>query len=48
MSTFAEAPAGDKAAGEKIFKTKCAQCHTAVKGEGHKQVGDYTCSRCAA
>ena len=24
-------------AGAKIFKTKCAQCHTAAAGEGHKQ-----------
>jgi len=23
--------------GAKIFKTKCAQCHTVVKAEGHKQ-----------
>ncbi|KAG2453559.1 hypothetical protein CHLRE_12g522600v5 [Chlamydomonas reinhardtii] len=37
MSTFAEAPAGDLARGEKIFKTKCAQCHVAEKGGGHKQ-----------
>lgn len=39
MASFGEAPAGDLAAGEKIFKTKCAQCHTAEKGAGHKQVG---------
>ncbi|KAI7836718.1 hypothetical protein COHA_009416 [Chlorella ohadii] len=37
MATFAEAPAGDAAKGAKIFKTKCAQCHTAASGEGHKQ-----------
>lgn len=28
----------DVARGEKIFKTKCAQCHVAEKGGGHKQV----------
>lgn len=28
----------DAARGEKIFKTKCAQCHVAEKGGGHKQV----------
>jgi len=28
----------DLARGEKIFKTKCAQCHVAEKGGGHKQV----------
>ena len=28
----------DVAKGEKIFKTKCAQCHVAEKGGGHKQV----------
>lgn len=28
---------GDVAKGAKIFKTKCAQCHTVVKGEAHKQ-----------
>ena len=38
MATFADAPAGDLAVGEKIFKTKCAQCHVAEKGGGHKQV----------
>jgi len=37
MATFADAPAGDLAVGEKIFKTKCAQCHVAEKGGGHKQ-----------
>lgn len=31
------APAGDAAKGAKIFKTKCAQCHVAEKGGGHKQ-----------
>jgi len=28
---------GDVAKGAKIFKTKCAQCHTVVASEGHKQ-----------
>eukprot|EP00244_Chara_vulgaris_P004183 TRINITY_DN181_c0_g1_i1.p1 TRINITY_DN181_c0_g1~~TRINITY_DN181_c0_g1_i1.p1 ORF type:complete len:113 (+),score=28.44 TRINITY_DN181_c0_g1_i1:334-672(+) len=37
MASFAEAPPGKKAAGEKIFKTKCAQCHVAERGGGHKQ-----------
>lgn len=37
MATFEQAPAGDPKAGEKIFKTKCAQCHTVDKGAGHKQ-----------
>ena len=37
MASFGEAPDGDKAKGEKIFKTKCAQCHVAEKGGGHKQ-----------
>ena len=38
MSSFAEAPEGNVAKGAKIFKTKCAQCHVAEKGGGHKQV----------
>ena len=28
---------GDEKKGEKIFKTKCAQCHSIEAGEGHKQ-----------
>lgn len=37
MATFAEAPEANAANGAKIFKTKCAQCHVAEKGGGHKQ-----------
>eukprot|EP00252_Welwitschia_mirabilis_P004610 TRINITY_DN1491_c0_g2_i1.p1 TRINITY_DN1491_c0_g2~~TRINITY_DN1491_c0_g2_i1.p1 ORF type:complete len:114 (+),score=18.13 TRINITY_DN1491_c0_g2_i1:165-506(+) len=37
MATFSEAPEGNPKGGEKIFKTKCAQCHTVDKGAGHKQ-----------
>ena len=37
MASFAEAPPGVEKSGEKIFKTKCAQCHTVDKGAGHKQ-----------
>ncbi|XP_077231822.1 cytochrome c-like isoform X1 [Tasmannia lanceolata] len=37
MASFEEAPPGDSKAGEKIFRTKCAQCHTVDKGAGHKQ-----------
>jgi cytochrome c len=37
MASFAEAPAGDVERGAKIFKTKCAQCHVAEKGAGHRQ-----------
>ncbi len=40
MASFGEAPSGEKAKGEKIFKTKCAQCHVPEKGGGHKQVRD--------
>ena len=38
MASFSEAPDGDTGKGAKIFKTKCAQCHVAEKGGGHKQV----------
>ncbi|XP_021717179.1 cytochrome c-like [Chenopodium quinoa] len=37
MASFSEAPAGNKDSGAKIFRTKCAQCHTVEKGAGHKQ-----------
>lgn len=37
MASFGEAPAGNKDVGAKIFKTKCAQCHTVEQGQGHKQ-----------
>ena len=43
--SFAEAPAGNVAKGAKIFKTKCAQCHVAEKGGGHKQVRSYVFHR---
>ncbi|QCD90336.1 uncharacterized protein LOC114173682 isoform X2 [Vigna unguiculata] len=45
MASFDEAPPGDVKSGEKIFKMKCAQCHTAEKGAGHKQV---LCNCCRA
>ncbi|XP_057501952.1 cytochrome c-like isoform X2 [Actinidia eriantha] len=37
MATLDEAPPGNPKLGEKIFKTKCAQCRTVEKGAGHKQ-----------
>ncbi|CAH8337069.1 unnamed protein product [Eruca vesicaria subsp. sativa] len=37
MASFDEAPPGNSKAGEKIFRTKCAQCHTVDKGACHKQ-----------
>jgi hypothetical protein len=36
MATLSEAPDGNEKAGEKIFKTKCAYCHTVEKSAGHK------------
>lgn len=43
MASFSEAPPGDAKVGEKIFKTKCAQCHTVEKGAGHKQGNSTVC-----
>ncbi|KAK1649857.1 hypothetical protein QYE76_067662 [Lolium multiflorum] len=37
MASFSEAPPGNPAADAKIFKTKCAQCHTNEQRAGHKQ-----------
>ncbi|KAJ7516939.1 hypothetical protein O6H91_21G005100 [Diphasiastrum complanatum] len=37
MATFGDAPAGNAKVGEKIFKTKCSQCHAVEKAAGHKQ-----------
>nr|UER43491.1 cytochrome c-2 [Viscum album] len=37
MSTFDEAPPGNPDNGKKIFRAKCAVCHTADSGSGHKQ-----------
>lgn len=37
MGSFGEAPKGNAKSGEKIFKTKCAQCHVVEKAGGHKQ-----------
>lgn len=34
---WSAAPKGNEKAGEKIFKTKCAQCHAVDKAAGHKQ-----------
>ncbi|XP_042418093.1 cytochrome c-like isoform X2 [Zingiber officinale] len=36
MATFGEVPPGNARAGEKIFRAKCAHCHTLEKGSGHK------------
>ncbi|KAK9760807.1 iso-1-cytochrome c, partial [Basidiobolus ranarum] len=30
------APTGDAKAGAKLFKTRCAQCHTVEQGGAHK------------
>eukprot|EP00246_Nothoceros_aenigmaticus_P011909 TRINITY_DN343_c0_g1_i1.p2 TRINITY_DN343_c0_g1~~TRINITY_DN343_c0_g1_i1.p2 ORF type:complete len:117 (+),score=27.23 TRINITY_DN343_c0_g1_i1:142-492(+) len=35
--SFKDAPDGDVKRGEKIFKTKCSQCHVVEKGAGHRQ-----------
>lgn len=32
-----DVPAGDKKKGAKVFKSKCAQCHTCEKGGATKQ-----------
>ncbi|XP_050225407.1 cytochrome c-like [Mercurialis annua] len=37
MPTFEHAPPGDVKSGEKIFRAKCAQCHTVAKGAAHRQ-----------
>ncbi|CAM0901427.1 unnamed protein product [Alopecurus aequalis] len=37
MASFGSAPAGNAASGEKIFRTKCAACHTVERGGAHKQ-----------
>ncbi|KAK9077038.1 hypothetical protein SSX86_005373 [Deinandra increscens subsp. villosa] len=36
MASSEQPPPGDAKVGEKIFKTKCAHCHTLEKGAGHK------------
>ncbi|KAF7824966.1 cytochrome c [Senna tora] len=46
MASFDKAPAGDPKAGEKIFKTKCAQCHVVEKGAGHKQASRTKMTLC--
>jgi cytochrome c len=42
MASFSEAPPGNPAADAKIFKTKCAQCHTNEQRAGHKQGKERT------
>ncbi|KAL2975429.1 hypothetical protein AAZX31_14G160900 [Glycine max] len=37
MASFDETPPRNSKNGEKIFKTKCAQCHTIDKGADNKQ-----------
>ncbi|CAI0378395.1 unnamed protein product [Linum tenue] len=45
MASFNEAPPGNADSGAKIFKMKCAQCHTVEKGAGHKQGSDSVWAR---
>eukprot|EP01023_Acetabularia_acetabulum_P058931 TRINITY_DN7030_c0_g1_i1.p4 TRINITY_DN7030_c0_g1~~TRINITY_DN7030_c0_g1_i1.p4 ORF type:complete len:117 (-),score=14.72 TRINITY_DN7030_c0_g1_i1:300-650(-) len=37
MVSFADAPEGDIAKGQKVFQKKCSQCHTVAKGQSHRQ-----------
>lgn len=38
MASFADAPAGDAAVGEKIFKTKCAQVSKHKRTAGYRSM----------